>query len=368
MHITIPRENLLAPLQWVNGVVQKKQTMPILSHVLLNAGDHHITMVGTDTEVQLKGIVELPQSAAQHGQVTVPSRKLLDICRSLPEESVLDLHYSKDTVYLRSGNSRFALATMNHEEFPTFHHDEQGFKLNLSQNQLRELLHRTSFAMAEEDVRHYLNGLLLEVEGRTIRAVATDGHRLAYDELTLTEPAPDNARIIIPYKAVSELSKALRDDDSPVECHITSTTIGVETDRFEFSSRLIDARYPDYRRVIPEVSDTVFNLERLPFKQAISRAAIMCPEKSRVIQLRLRENYLTVYANNGTQEEAEEVINMDYSGPDLDIGFNVNYLLDVLNVLQDERVQITVAENHNGILIQEPEDSNALYVVMAMQV
>ncbi len=368
MRLSISREQLLTPLQWVNGVVQRKQTMPVLSHVLLDANNNVLTVTGTDTEVELKGILPVESGVHKPGQIKVPARKLLDICRSLPDNAIVELQGEQDCVYVRSGNTRFSLATLPETEFPTIESEGEAITLNILQDQLKKIIQRTYFAMAEDDVRHYLNGLLIEIEDKVLRAVATDGHRLAYNQTELDQAVSAPIRVIVPNKAVMELAKILKDEAHPITMEVTNQHIRVQADEFIFTSCLVDSRYPDYHRVIPQKDDVKLTLDRVPFKQALSRAAILCNERLRTVALQIKNKMMRIHAKNASQEEAEEVINLNYDGPDIELGFNVNYLLDVMNTIETDSFDLWITKNRNSILIEEPENTNSLFVVMAMQV
>lgn len=367
MKLHLQREMLLKPLQQVIGVVERKQTLPILSNVLINAKDNKISITGTDLEVELIGQIQV-DSAMKSGQLTLPGRKLMDICKALPENASIELYQEKERVILKSGRSRFTLATLPVADFPNIETQAVSLSFVLPQQELRYLLQRTLFAMAQQDVRYYLNGMLLEVEHNILRAVATDGHRLALNTVDAVTNETQKRQIIIPRKGVTELMRLLDDDESNVTITISNNHIRVEGENSIFTSKLIDGRFPDYKRVIPQSGNKVILIDRDELKSALSRTAILCNEKFRGVRFELRKNLLKILANNPEQEAAEDELNIEYNGGDLDIGFNVNYLLDILNVLKPGPVSLTFMDANSSMLIEEPDNQgDSLFVVMPMR-
>lgn len=366
MNLSIKREALLKPLQLVTGIVEKRQVLPILSNVLLKA-DTELTITGTDLEVQL--IFKLPIQPTSPGMITVPARKLVDICRSLPEEALITLRQESDKLLIQTGRSRFVLSTLPAAEYPSLDQTEPTLEFTIKQVDLRFLLQRTYFAMAQQDVRFYLNGMLLEVKQGTIRSVATDGHRMALNSLPIGLIDSPATQVIIPRKCVIELLRLLEDSDQEVTVAIMTNHIKISHPSFEFISKLIDSRYPDYDRVIPRGGDKTITVPRDPLKQALNRASILSNEKLRGIQLQLRPNLLKILANNPEREEAEEEIVIDYlADTNLDIGFNVKYLIEVFDTIEDETVFITFSDANNSILIiGDQSQENSLFVVMPMR-
>lgn len=366
MKLTILREELLKPLQLVSGIVEKRQTLPILSNVLLRVGDK-LSIIATDLEVELIIHVPLSQPCAP-GEITVPARKLVDICRSLPEHSLISLILEKDKMLLQSGRSRFSLATLPAQEYPYLDNTENKLEFTIEQQNLRFLIQRTYFAMAQQDVRYYLNGMLLEVNQGTIRSVATDGHRLALNTVDATIINNAFSQVIIPRKGVIELLRLLEDNNEEVTVSIMANHIRVSKDSFTFTSKLIDGRFPDYERVLPKGGDKIISLPRELLRQSLIRASILSNEKLRGVQMQLRSGLLRILANNPEREEAEEEINIDYTHNDLDIGFNVKYLTDIFDTIDDENVTLTFLDANSSILVQgEKGDGNSVFVVMPMR-
>ena len=365
MKFKIQREALLKPLQQVSGVVERRQTLPILSNLLLQTGKGELSLTGTDLEVELVAKTALDSKAA--GDITVPARKLLDICRTLPDEAELEINVDKERAVIKSGKSRFTLATQPAAEFPTV--DEfKGLKsFSIAQKELRELIDRTHFAMAQQDVRYYLNGLMLETDGGTLRTVATDGHRLAVCELDSGFENTDNKQIIIPRKGVHELLRILENTDDQANVQIASNHIRVSVPNTQFTSKLIDGRFPDYKRVMPSGSDKQVLADREPLRQALTRTSILSNEKYRGIRLSLDESKLSIQAHNPEQEEAEEELVVDYSGEPMEIGFNVTYLLDALSATPGNQVLLRLSDANSSCLIEDPSASQCKYVVMPMR-
>ena len=366
MKFSISREALLRPLTLVAGVVERRQTLPVLSNVLIQVGQEELALTGTDLEVELIGRT-VASRVDEPGSVTVPARKLMDICKSLPDQAELQFSLEEGRAVLRSGRSRFTLSTLPVAEFPSVEESPGSLELSLPRGVLKQLIDATSFAMAQQDVRYYLNGMLLEMRDNLIRAVATDGHRLAVcsrpAELRMESPQ----KLIVPRKGILELVRLLDDGEDPVSLTLGASHIRAHTGDFTFTSKLVDGKFPDYERVVPRNGDKVFIAERSELRQVLSRTAILSNEKYRGVRLNLEEGNLRVMANNPEQEEAEENVAIEYAGPAMEIGFNVGYLVDVLNVLDQERVQMTLADPNSSALMEETGGGDALYVVMPMR-
>lgn len=371
MKFSVSREALLRPLQLVAGVVEKRQTLPALANVLVVLEDDQLSLTGTDLEVEIIGKVHL-ESAGVSGEITVPAKKFLDICRSLPEGSVIEFSYQDQKVMVKSGRSRFTLSTLSASEFPAIELSENDLSFVCEQSEIKRLIDRTSFAMAQQDVRYYLNGMLWELRSDTLRAVATDGHRLALCtrpiHINIDEEAGNGVKqAILPRKGVVELARLLSDPDKPVEMIIGNNHLRAITDTFIFTSKLVDGKFPDYERVLPRNGDKVIIGEREELRQAFARTSILSNEKYRGVRFVVTEGLLTITANNPEQEEAEEQVAVHYDGTPLEVGFNVSYLQDVANVINTENLKITLADSNSSALIEEPESSDSLYVVMPMR-
>lgn len=364
MKLTVQRETLLKPVQAVIGVVERRQTMPILANVLMKAHAGLLEITATDLEVELVASIRLDIEV--EGDITIPGRKLLDICRALPEGAELRLEVTGEKLAVRSGRSRFSLSTLPAAEFPVIDEVKGRQRLKVSQDRVRRLLEKTHFAMAQQDVRYYLNGMLLEVDAQTLRAVATDGHRLALCEVELDVAAEDSQQVIVPRKGVLELQRLL-DGDGDLELTIGNSHVRVEIEGIRFTSKLIDGRFPEYGRVIPKDPANRLLATRDELRQALQRTAILSNEKYRGIRLSLQPETLVIQAHNPEQEEAEEQVGVDYQGQSMEVGFNVNYLLDALGSTDGERVQVGLADSSSSCLIHSPDSQTTKFVVMPMR-
>ena len=365
MKTTIKREDLLAPLQQVIGAVERRQTLPILGNVLLKSTGGDLTLTATDLEIEMVSTITADNS--EDFQTTIPARKLLDICKALPEGASIDFTIEDNRVSLNSARSRFTLASLPAQDFPGLDEIEEQQSFSIPQRELKNLFDKTSFAMAQQDVRYYLNGILMELTPGKVKLVATDGHRLALSETELETGVDDEKQIIVPRKAVLELSRLLESGDNPARCVLSQNHLRLEIGSLVFTTKLIDGKFPDYQRVIPVDGNKTMEVERDTLKQSMSRIAILSNEKYRGIRLSLSRGNLSIQANNPDQEEAEEELPVDYDETELEIGFNVTYLIDVLNVLDSQRVQIKLKDSNSSAIIHDSEDSSNLYVVMPMR-
>jgi DNA polymerase-3 subunit beta len=364
MKFSAAREILLKPLQTVVGVVERRQTMPILSNVLLSIQGTKLSITATDLEVEM--VAEAEVNGDGTGEITVPGRKLHDIFRALPEGVTVELSLNGDRLTIKAGRSRFTLSTLRAADFPTI--DEIGAKqtLRLNRADLRRLVEKTHFSMAQQDVRYYLNGLLFETEKKRLRAVATDGHRLALSEVDLLSAASRDEQLIVPRKGVLELSRLL-EGDGEVQLALGANHIRVQLEGIRLTSKLIDGRFPEYSRVVPNQPKNVIKADRNLFRQALQRTAILSNEKYRGVRLELSPNSVVLQANNPEQEEAVETLEVEYGGDAMEIGFNVNYLLDALAAVDTEQVEFGVTDANSSCLIREPGGGQSKFVVMPMR-
>lgn len=322
-------------------------------------------MTATDLEIEM--VARVNSDSSDEFQTTIPARKLLDICKALPEASVINFNIEDTRVSLTSARSRFSLASLPAQDFPGLEEIDELQTFDIPQNVFKNLFDKTSFAMAQQDVRYYLNGILMEITADRIKLVATDGHRLALSETRLDTGVDAEMQIIIPRKAVLELSRLLDSSDNQIKCVLSQNHLRVETDALVFTTKLIDGKFPDYQRVIPVDGNKTMEVNRETLKNSMSRIAILSNEKYRGIRLTLTAGNLSIQANNPDQEEAEEELQVDYTESDVEIGFNVTYLIDVLNVLGSENVQIKLKDSNSSAIISDSEDDSSLYVVMPMR-
>lgn len=369
------RDMLLAPLQAVSGIVERRHTLPILSNVLLEKKGETLTLLATDIEIQITSSSGGADGEGD-GAVTVGARKLQEILRSLPEGSEVSLVLEDRRLLVKAGRSRFSLQTLPADDFPCLAlADGEPRRLKVAQKEFRRLLAQTQFAMALQDVRYYLNGLLLLVDASDLRAVATDGHRLAYASMPLDD-APEGLRaegagrqeLILPRKTVIELNRLLADSEEALSIEMLPSQIRFQFGNISLISKLIDGRFPDYERVIPASLRNVVSVSRTVLLQAMVRAAILTNEKFRGVRLMLADGSLKIIAANAEQEEAQEEIEVDYDGEALDVGFNVAYLLDVLNNRSEESIEWGFNDASSSALLTIPGNDRFRYVVMPMRI
>ena len=364
MHISIRREDLVRPLGIVAGVVERRQTLPILSNILVRQSGNGLTLTGTDLEVEITVRLEVAGSA---GETTVPARKLYDICRALPSEAQIEVGLDKERVVIRSGKSKFRLLTMPAGEFPAIEATQWEQSFSVPQQRLRWLLEKTMFCMAQQDVRYYLNGLLVELKDGLLRCVATDGHRLAMAEIDLDQSFTGEKQVILPRKGVVEMIRFLDDSDEPVEIQIGSNHLRANLKGLTFTSKLIDGRFPDYGKVIPANQGKKVLVKRDVFRETMNRAAILSNEKYRGVRFGLSRGLITVTAHNPEQEEAQEELPVKYDGDELEIGFNVNYISDAAAALDVDEIELGLNDANSSCVLHAPGDKKHLYVVMPMR-
>ena len=366
--ILLNRDTLLKPLQLVIGVVERKQTLPILSHVLLKFEQQKLSVIGTDLEVELIGHAQLEKPCEEALEITVPGRKLLDICRALPDGSPIELHIEENRVVVKAIRSKFVLSSLPANEFPNIENPDQQLQFDISQQELHDLLEQTHFSMAQQDVRYYLNGMLFEATDNALRAVATDGHRLATSHCDAKIQLDHRLQIIMPRKGVLELMRLLSNEDVNAKITIGNNHIRVTGEAFTLTSKLVEGRFPDYQRVIPKKGARFVQLDRNELKQALNRVAILCNEKFHGVHFDLANNILKMQANNPEQEMAEEELAVKYTEDAIEIGFNVNYVLDILNTISTEQVIIYFGDSNSSVLVvPASEEGHALYVIMPMR-
>lgn len=361
------RDELLGPLSAVSGIIERRHTLPILSNVLVERSGEALSFLATDIEIQItarSGVL----AAAEGRPVTVGARKLLDILRALPDGAEVALQHQDKRLVVRAGKSRFTLQTLAAEDFPRLAKPAgESARFELEQKALRRVLALVQYAMAQQDIRYYLNGLLMVIEDGMLKLVATDGHRLAYAALKLGAQLP-RQEVIIPRKTVLELGKLLADSDASVKVEVGATQAAFSFGTVDLVSKLIDGKFPDYTRVIPTTHKNRLQAAREPLRQALLRAAILSNEKFRGVRWVLADGSLKIVSSNAEQEEAHEELEVSYSGDALDIGFNVNYLLDVLNNVSGESIECAFGDAASSALISYPSERDFKYVVMPMRI
>ncbi len=366
LKIKATNEKLLGPLQQVTGIVERRHTLPILSNVLITAGGGSVDFLATDLEVQITARASLDGGA--EGSVTVGARKLFDILRSLPEDAEVSLEAKENRMVVRAGKSRFNLQTLAAADFPKMVEAKESARtLTLPQKALKQALGLVQFAMAVQDIRYYLNGVLFSVDKGMLRVVATDGHRLSFASQAL-EGDHGSVEAILPRKTVIELIKLLSDGDDPIAIAIGSNQVRFAFGGIEIVSKIVEGKFPDYQKVIPTTHKNQVTIERTTLAQSLNRAAILSNEKIRGVRLVFTKNALSIICTNNEQEEAEEGLAIDYDGDPLDIGFNISYLLDVLNHIDAEKVSVTMGDSNSSALVQIPGRDDFKYVVMPMRI
>ena len=365
MRFTLQREALLKPLAQVVNVVERRQTLPVLANFLVQVQNSQLSLTGTDLEVEM--VARATVEEAQDGEITIPARKLFEIVRALPDGSRVTVSQNGEKVTVQAGRSRFTLATLPANDFPAVDEAEATERIDVPEAGLKELIERTAFAMAQQDVRYYLNGLLFDLREQTLRCVATDGHRLALCEAALEKAVSTKRQIIIPRKGVTELQRLLEGGDRSLELELGRSHIRVKRDDVTFTSKLIDGRFPDYEAVIPIGAEKEVKLDREVLRAALQRAAILSNEKYRGVRVEVSPGQLKISSHNPEQEEAQEEIEADTRVDNLAIGFNVNYLLEALGALRDEHVVIAMRDSNSSALVREASNNRCRHVVMPLR-
>ena len=367
MKFTIARDRLLKALQLATGVVERRQTLPVLANLLIRADENGVALTGTDLEVEM--VAHTNVDVEQPGEITIPARKLADIWRALPDGADVSVSAEGDRSTIKSGRSRFTLATLPANDFPQIEGGETDVVVSVAQADLRALIDQVGFAMAQQDVRYFRSGMLFEVTEEHLRTVATDGHRLAMctKGCTLETPITVRRQAIVPRKAVLELSRLLDEEDEAIRIQLGSNHLRVTKGPFTLTTKLVDGQFPDYDKVVPKDASRTLIGDRDSLRQGFQRASILSNEKYRGVRLAIAADQLTIQANNPEQEEAEEVVAVEFSGSDLEIGFNVSYLLDVLGVMAADGVKLSVSDANSSALLESSRSDDALYVVMPMR-
>jgi len=365
MRFTLQREALLKPLQQVVNVVERRQTMPVLANLLVSVSADRLSVTASDLEVELVASCSL--EGASDGETTIPARKLFDIVRALPDGSSVTINQAAERVTVSAGRSRFTLSTLAAGDFPSADELEVVERVRLPESVLKELIERTAFAMAQQDVRFYLNGLLFDLSETRFRCVATDGHRLALCEANIPTGGQSRKQLILPRKGVLELQRLLEGSDTEIELELGRSHLRVRRADVCFTSKLIDGRFPDYEAVIPIGADKHVVVERELFRSSLQRAAILSNEKYRGVKIEVNPGQLRVIAHNPEQEEAVEEIEAETAVDGVGIGFNVNYLLEAISALRGEKVLIQLRDANSSALVREVNSEACRHVVMPLR-
>lgn len=366
MKIQIEQERLIKGLSQIIGVVEKRQTLPILGNVYLKLTSGELVLIGSDLETEIT--TRISNVKGDDGAITVSARKLFDIARALASDTLINFELDEKKMVVKSGKSRFTLQTLAATDYPILEETTWKQEFSITQKELNHLLTKTSFSMAQQDVRYFLNGLLLEIKPQSISTVATDGHRLAKSELTNSDINIDLLQCIIPRKAVLEISKFLdAESDNPVQIKLNAGHISVQADNFIFVSKLIDGRFPDYEKVIPQNLSKQISLDRVSIIDVLSRAAILSNEKFRGVSLLLENNSLKVSSNNPDQEHASDEMEVAYEGEQIEVAFNVSYLLEALKSCDSEQVILSLEDSKTSCTFQATDSKETLYLIMPMR-
>jgi len=365
MRFSVQREVLLKPLSQVVGVVERRQTLPVLANLLVSVGAVGVSITGTDLEVEM--VARMAADQLDPGEITIPARKLFDICRALPDGIKIDFKQNGERVTMSAGRSRYTLSTLPAAEFPQVDNIDLLERVTLPEATLKELIDRTAFAMAHQDVRYYLNGTLLDLREQALRCVATDGHRLALCETGIELNAKARRQIIIPRKGVLELQRLLDAGDGTVEIEFGRNHLRVRRSDFVFTTKLIDGRFPDYEAVIPIGADKILTVAREDLRAALQRASILSNEKYRGVKMELAPGRLHIVAHNPEQEEAVEELEVATHVDGLAVGFNVNYLLDALSALRGTEVMLCLRDGNSSCLIRDADNERSRHVIMPLR-
>ncbi len=366
MKFIISRDQILAPLQQIVGVIEKRQTLLILSNVLLQVDDGQLVMTGSDTEIQIVSRLNL-ESMAEPGMITVPARKFLDICRLLPPTAEIKFELIEDKVKLSSGRGRFSLSTLPADNYPEFNESEFDYQFLLNAGKLKKGLDKTLFCMANQDVRYYLNGLMLNVSNSRLKLVASDGHRLSIFEDDIGLATGYEARIILPRKAVQEISRLLDDNDAELNIQFSSNQIKIYYKDVVFSSKLIDAKFPDFSKVFNQPFMAPLFIEKQLLREALTRVAVLSNEKYKGVTFDISADLLKLSTHNPEHDEAEEELAIEHQGQPLSIAFNSQYMLEAVSNLDSELAMMTIASNASSCFIEEPEQPLFKFIVMPMR-
>jgi len=368
MRFSLQRESLLKPLAQVVNVVERRQTLPVLANLLTRVEHNQLSFLGTDLEVEM--MARCPLIDAEEGQTTIPARKLYDIVRALPDGSTVTLQFSGEKVSVHAGRSRFSLASLPAEDFPQIDEEDSTERVEVAESTLKEVIERTSFAMAQNDVRYFLNGLLFDLSEDGLRCVATDGHRLAVCEAPLDAPsgtAHQKRQLIVPRKGIQELQRLLEGGNRVLTLELGRTHLRVKRDDVCFTSKLIDGKFPDYSAVIPIGANQEIRVDRDAIRAALQRVSILSNEKYHGVRIEISPGLLRIQSHNPEQEEALEEIEADTRVDGLSVGFNVNYVLDALNALRGEQVLLLLRDANSSALLREVENEHSRHVVMPLR-
>ena len=367
MKFITEKNEIVDALQMGASIAERRQTIPILANLRIVAREGKVEITATDLEIQIKTLTEV-KKVVEEGEITVSARKMSELCRSLPEKEDLEFDLKNGKLAVSSKNFHADFATISALDFPELESKEETNSLSISSSALQRLLNKTAFCMASQDVRYYLNGLLVEYKGGEVNAVATDGHRLALATSPLDKTITiDGERQILPRKAVLELSKILRQENEDIKITFGNSSLSIQDENLDFSTKLIDGKFPDYEKVLPSGDPNSLEVSKESLQSALSRASVLSNEKYRGVRFALDKNTLKLTANNPEKESAEELLDVNYNGNPMEIGFNIGYLLDVLGTIETDNVELNFYGEESSCLIREPGNQAEVYVIMPMR-
>ena len=367
MKFTTEKNEIVDALQMGASIAERRQTIPILANLRIVARDGKVEITATDLEIQIKTLTEV-KKVVEEGEITVSARKMSELYRSLPDNEALEFDLNNGKLTVSSKNFHADFATISALDFPELESKEETNSLSISSSALQRLLNKTAFCMASQDVRYYLNGLLVEYKGGEVNAVATDGHRLALATSPLDKTITiDGERQILPRKAVLELSKILRQENEDIKITFGNSSLSIQDENLDFSTKLIDGKFPDYEKVLPSGDPNSLEVSKESLQSALSRASVLSNEKYRGVRFALDKNTLKLTANNPEKESAEELLDVNYNGNPMEIGFNIGYLLDVLGTIETDNVELNFYGEESSCLIREPGNQAEVYVIMPMR-
>ena len=367
MNIKIERSKLLPTLSLVSSVVEKRQTLPILANLYFGVEDSRLTLIGTDLEVEISETID--NIEAENGSFTVSTRKVLDICRMLPDSAKINFKSDGEKVVVSSGRSRYTLKTLAAEEFPRIETGNWEERFKIKEISLKRLLDKTSFAMAVQDVRYYLNGVLFEMGENRLRAIATDGHRLAQSEVDIELSMDKLRQVIVPRKAVMEIARFLDgDDENEILIEISKNHLRLSKENRSLITKLIDGKFPEFKGVLETALPVLITVNRAGLVETLNRAAVLTTDRFKGVKLKLDKGMMSVTANNPEQEEALEEMEVEYSGDSVETGYNVSYLIDAAKVVSGDTIDLHFQGNDGICILKQPADELSTWLVMPMRI
>ena len=365
MDFYITKEEVVKSINLTLGVVEKRQTLPILSNVLFEVDESSLKLTATDLESEISTTSTI-SNFKSGGKITAPARKLSDLCRLMPDLAEIHFYLDGDNLKIETESGKYNLSTLPSEDFPVFETEDTQSQINISSQNLKNLITKTSFAMGNQDWRHYLNGLYMMIDDKVITTVATDAHRLAMATSSLNEASSESTNGIVPRKSINEIGKLVGDESENVVIQLGQTSIAANVSGTTFVSKLIEGKFPDYEQVIPSGESSLLVVDRKNFSESLSRVSVLSSEKYKGVRIITKKDSLNISANNPEKEQGEENLSCEYQGEEIDIAFNVNYLQEILSTIDSEKIEINFFGSEKSCLITDPNSENLKYVVMPL--